>query len=261
LLGGGIDECSSFLIYGTPHCGKKPVIMKILYTALKNKIPVILILTDFGVKRWKEMMQDSGWNLNRFKGRLYFIDAYSQQYSIEKDEDNITYLQVPYPLSTLSIECAKFMETCQFVYNKKPLVIMHSLSTLIEHFGEAEVFNFTQFFLGKLSNDCITSVYSMQKGMHSEKIETMITSMFDGTLEMKDMQLRARGYMDIATLEWVPYKMTSKGVVVQFKEEKKEKKKPKKKAKKPAKKKKTKKKPKKRSKKKAKKATKAKKRR
>lgn len=221
LLGGGIEEGYSFIIYGTPHCGKKPAIMQIAYSALKQKIPVVFVLTDFGAKRWKEMMIESGWNMDRFKDRVYFIDAYSQQYSIMKNEENITYLQVPFPLSTLSIECTKFMETSQFVWGKKPLVIVHSISTLIQNFGENEVFNFLQFFLGKLGNESITSVHSLQAGMHTEKIETMIVSMLDGVLEMRDMKLRARGFLDIKTQEWIPYHMTSKGVVVEFKEEKK----------------------------------------
>jgi len=235
LLGGGIEDGYSFMIYGTPHCGKKPVIMQLAYSALKQKIPVVFVLTDFGAKRWKEMMIESGWNLERFKDRIYFIDAYSQQYSIIKNEENITYLQVPFPLSTLSIECTKFMETSQFVWNKKPLVIIHSISTLIQNFGENEVFNFLQFFLGKLGNESITSVHSLQAGMHTEKIETMIVSMVDGVLEMRDMKLRAKGFLDIKTREWVPYHMTPKGVVVEFKEEKKAvlTKKPKKTAKRP----------------------------
>lgn len=222
LLGGGIEEGYSFIIYGTPHCGKKPVIMQLAYSALKQKIPVVFVLTDFGAKRWKEMMIESGWNMERFKDKVYFIDAYSQQYSIMKNEENITYLQVPFPLSTLSIECTKFMETSQFVWGKKPLVIVHSISTLIQNFGENEVFNFLQFFLGKLGNESITSVHSLQAGMHTEKIETMIVSMVDGVLEMRDMKMRAKGFLDIKTQEWIPYHMTSKGVVIEFKEEKKE---------------------------------------
>lgn len=219
LLGGGIERESSFVIYGTPHCGKKPVIMQMAYSALKQKIPVIFILTDFGAKKWKEMMNSSGWNMERFKDRVYIIDAYSQQYSILKDEENVTYLQVPFTLSTLSIECAKFIETCEFVCNKKPLVIFHSISTLIENFGENEVFNFMQFFLGKLGNENINSIHSLQEGMHSGKIETMIVSMMDGVLEMKDMKLRAKGFLGIKTPDWIPYRMTSKGIAVEFKGE------------------------------------------
>ncbi|MEM2974462.1 MAG: RAD55 family ATPase, partial [Candidatus Micrarchaeia archaeon] len=219
LLSGGIEEGTSFIIYGTPHCGKKPVIMQMAYTALKNKIPVIFVLTDFGVKRWKEMMAESGWNTDRFKDRVFFIDAYSQQYSIMKNEENITYLQVPFSLSTLSIECTKFIETCELVWKRKPLVIMHSISTLIQSFGEAEVFSFMQFFLGKLSNNNITSVHTLQSGMHTEKIETMIVSNIDGVLEMRDMKLRARGFLDIKTQDWIPYRMTPRGIVVDFKEE------------------------------------------
>jgi hypothetical protein len=58
--------------------------------------------------------------------------------------------------------------------------------------------------------------------MHTEKIETMIVSMVDGVLEMRDMKMRAKGFLDIKTQEWIPYHMTSKGVVIEFKEEKKE---------------------------------------
>ena len=223
LLGGGMEEGSSFIIYGTPHCGKKPVIMQIAYSALKAKIPVIFILTDFGAKRWKEMMNESEWKLDRFADKVYFIDAYSQQYSILKDEENITYLQVPFPLSTLSIECTKFIETCEMIWKKKPVIIMHSLSTLIQNFGEAEVFNFLQFFLGKLGNESITSIYSLQSEMYSERIETMIVSMIDGVLEMRDMRLRAKGFLSIKTQDWVPYTMDVKGIKVGFKEEKAEK--------------------------------------
>ena len=85
------------------------------------------------------------------------------------------------------------------------MVIFHSISTLVEMFGEEETFRFLQFFMGKLKAAGVTMLLSMQMGVHGAKFESAITSVVDCLVEMKDGRMRASGYLGIQDKEWIPY--------------------------------------------------------
>lgn len=214
ILAGGIERGSAFLVYGTPHCGKKPFLMQTAHSAAKRGIPVIFILTDHGVAKWKEMMAGSGWKIDRFAHLFYFIDCYSKQYGPVEEAPHIRYLEIPYTLTAISIECTKSCEEIARAGWPKPLVIFHSISTLIESFGEAAVFDFLQFFIGKLREEGITCALSLQYGMHDERTITMILALMDGIAEMKGQNIRLIGYKDIKSREWFPYTITKRGIKI-----------------------------------------------
>lgn len=214
LLGGGIPEGTSFLIHGVPHCGKKPFLMQTAHTAAKSGRPVVFILTDFGAESWKTMAAKGGWSLNKFPSRAFFVDCYSHQYGQCPTGKNITCIDVPFVLSSISIECSNFLDAAKTVARRKPLVIVHSLSTLLRNFGESEATKFLQFFVGKLKAQGVTAIYTLQAGMHSPGTEMMIRSLMDGVLDMKDSKLKASGFIGITNRDWVPYGLTGKGVTV-----------------------------------------------
>jgi KaiC/GvpD/RAD55 family RecA-like ATPase len=213
LLGGGIPLSAPFLLYGSPHCGKKPIIMQLAHMNADKNRPIIFIITDFGVNRWKEIMVKEGWDISHHKN-MFFIDCYSTQFGMCPVGENVTCLEVPFALTTLSIECSKFLDEIKETYRQDPIVIIHSLSTLIETFGPDAVYRFLQFFIGKLRNDKVTTIFSMQAGMHGDRTEMMITSLMDGYIEMKDSKIRASGFLSIPSREWFPYKMEREGVVI-----------------------------------------------
>lgn len=212
ILGGGMPEGNAILVTGLPHCGKKPLIMQITHKMMKVGKPVIFVVTDFGVAGWKEMMARSKWDIDKYEDNTYFIDCYSQQFGPCPVGSHITCLQVPFLLSTLSIETSNFIDEIKEKTKKKPLVVLHSISTLVEDFGEIEAFKFIQFFVGRMRAEGATVIMSAQSGTKHEKISGMLQGIFDYVVDMRDMRMRASGYG--ATNEWVDYKMTTGGIVV-----------------------------------------------
>ena len=205
LLGGGIEEGSAFLILGVPHCGKKPTLMNAAHSeCCKNGRPVIFVLTDVGASVWQSMMKQGGWECEKVKNRTFFIDGYSQQFGACLNSDTVLCLDVPFSLSALSIETSNFIGKASSM-KKKPMVILHSISTLVEMFGEEETFRFLQFFIGKLRSSGVTVLLSMQMGVHGSKLESAVTSVVDCLVEMKDGKMRVSGYMGIQTKDWIPY--------------------------------------------------------
>ena len=205
LLGGGIEEGSALLILGVPHCGKKPTLMNAAHTeCCKNNRPVIFVLTDVGAAAWRSMMDQGGWECEKVKDRTFFIDGYSQQFGTCSNSDTVLCLEVPFSLSALSIETSNFIGKVSNM-KRKPMVILHSISTLIEMFGEEETFRFLQFFIGKLRSIGVTVLLSMQMGVHGVKFESAITSVVDCLIEMKEGKIRASGYLGIRNKEWISY--------------------------------------------------------
>jgi KaiC/GvpD/RAD55 family RecA-like ATPase len=217
MLGGGIPEGTSTILYGTPHCGKKPLLMKIAYAAMKRNRPVIFILTDFGITNWVNMMASSGWNIEKFEENCYAIDCYSQQFGACPTGETVKCMEVPYTLSQISIAVTDFIDAIKQKGRKKPVVIIHSLSTLIENFDEDSVFKFMQFFIGKLRTDGIPLVCSLQSGVHGSKTTTLLTSLVDGIIEMEDRKIRASGFRG-AMYGWLEYGLAKDGISIKLPE-------------------------------------------
>ncbi len=218
LLGGGIPEGSSFVVFSPPHSGKKPLLMKIAYSSLLKNRPVIFILTDFGAVNWQNMMKSSGWNIDKNKEirrNFYVIDCYSQQFGTCPSTETVKCMEVPYTLSQISITATDFLDTISAYSKRKPIVIIHSLSTLIENFGEDSVFRFMQFFMGKLRTDGITFGFSLQSEVHEDKTAKLLTGLADGIIELKGRQIRVSGFTG-APADWYDYILSKEGVAIKL---------------------------------------------
>jgi len=213
MLGGGIAEGESYTLIGSPHCGKKPLLMKIGYTAIVKNRPVIFVLTDFGVTNWVNMMASSGWNVKKHSKSFYVVDSYSQQFGVCPSTETTKCMEVPYTLSQISIAVTDFVNKIKSETRKKPIVILHSLSTLIENFDAESVFKFMQFFLGKLRAEGIIVFYSLQSEVHSQETTKLLTSLADGIIEMEDRKIRVSDFRR-ASLDWQDYDISKKGIVI-----------------------------------------------
>ncbi|MEM4589727.1 MAG: ATPase domain-containing protein [Candidatus Micrarchaeia archaeon] len=214
LLGKGIIEGTSVLILGTPHSGKKPILMKMIKdNCCELDISPIVILTDLGVSNWIAMAKKNNWSCNKKTCNIFYIDSYSQQFNICSASQSVKCLEVPFTLSSLSISVSEYLEKIKNE-GKKPLVVLHSISTLIEIFGANEVISFLRFFLGKLRNEGVTIVSTMQLGVHGENIETAISSLNECVIKLKDNKLNASGYITIRDNNWHSYKFIKNQLVL-----------------------------------------------
>lgn len=207
LLGGGIEDGSSILLLGTPHCGKKPVLMNLASAVRRKGKEPIFMLTDIGALSWRSMMKEGGWESDTNEGGTFFIDCYSRQFGSCSDSDTVTNLEVPFSPSTLSIEASNFIEKASAVSRLKPIVVFHSISTLYGLFGEEETYSFLKFFIGKMKANGITAVFSLQRGIHGLEIESAVSGLVDCVVEMNRYKMKASGYKRITAKGWVPYEM------------------------------------------------------
>ncbi|MEM4134285.1 MAG: ATPase domain-containing protein [Candidatus Micrarchaeia archaeon] len=214
LLGKGIVEGTSVLILGAPHSGKKPILMKMVKdNCCEYGISPIIILTDLGVSNWIAMAEKNNWSCNKKICNIFYIDSYSQQFNVCSASQNVKCLEVPFTLSSLSISVSEYIDKIK-KEGKKPLVVLHSISTLIETFGTNEVFSFLRFFLGKLRNEGVTIVSTMQLGVHGENLETAISSLNECVIKLKDNKLNASGYLTIRDNNWHTYKFVKNQLVL-----------------------------------------------
>ncbi|MCS7109433.1 MAG: hypothetical protein NZ903_01395 [Candidatus Micrarchaeota archaeon] len=216
LLGKGILKGTSVLLLGSPHSGKKPIIMRLIAeNCCKHNVVPIVVLTEMGVNNWIAMAEQNKWICKNNECEVIYIDGYSQQFNFCPKAKNVKCLEVPYTLSTLSISISESIEEVK-KKEKEPLVIMHTLSPLIETFGKEEVLSFIQFLFGKLRIEGITIVVAMQLGVHGENFEKAISSMSECIITLKDNKISATGYVSIKDNKWHDYKFIKNELFVKL---------------------------------------------
>jgi len=213
LLGNGIIVGTSVLLLGNLHSGKKPIIMNLLKQNCSQKIGFIVVLTDLGVNDWISLSKHNNWLCTK-KDSVYFIDCYSQQFNVCTNSKNVKCLEVPFTLSSLSIAVSDYIKMIENE-GKIPVVVFHSLSSLLERFNGSEVYSFLQFFIGKLKLQRITSIFAMQSGVYGENMETSISSLMDCVIKMQNGMISASGYVSIKDKEWHRYKFYKNKLVVE----------------------------------------------
>ncbi len=214
-LGGGIKDGSSVLILGTPHSGKKPILMNLMkQNCCKQKTQFILVLTDLGVSNWNSMAEQNGWSCKDSCG-AFFVDCYSQQFNVCSTNSNVKCLDVPFSLSSVSIAVADYIARCQNE-KKRPFIILHSVSSLFEMFGEEETYRFLQFFIGKMKLSNTTVVLSMQLGVHGKQVESSISSLVDCVVQFEENKISASGYISIKDNYKHPYSFKNNKLQIEF---------------------------------------------
>lgn len=217
VLGGGLESPTNLLIYGSPMCGKRPLLMELLYNGMKQGIPALYLLTDFGYDDWKRMMEKTGESVDEYekKGLVRVIDCYSKQFNLSlKDSGVVSYADSVSALSSISLKISRAVdELCEKECPLSFRVGVHSLSTLFETLPASSVFKFLQFIIGKFRNSGATVFFVMEEGMHDDKTVTMVRHLMDGVIEFEEDKLFVLGVIG-ADREKHNYKISSEGFEV-----------------------------------------------
>ncbi len=214
ILGGGLEVPSNILIFGSPMCGKRPLLMELMYNGMKQGIPSIYVLTDFGYTDWKRMMENTGENVDEYekKGMVHVIDCYSKQFNMSiKDNAIVSYADSSTALSSISLKISRAADAlCETECPMGFRVGFHSLSTLFETLPASSVFKFIQFIIGKFRNSGATVFFVIEKGMHDDKTVTMVRHLMDGVIEFEDDKIFILGVIG-ADKEKHNYKISADG--------------------------------------------------
>ncbi|MFH0962136.1 MAG: RAD55 family ATPase [archaeon] len=181
LLGGGLPEKSTFLLKGPPASKKESILFQFLHAGKKSGNPIAFVATDSSPAEIEKRAISLGLDLSSTK----FVDCYSwalQQRSSSRPGDII--VPGPSSLNELSIAISRALSEI----NKPGVpsrVSFQSLSTLVLYNNPDIVFRFIQIMGARLKASGATTLFSIEEGMHEERVFTTLEHITDGTIEFK----------------------------------------------------------------------------
>lgn len=195
LFGGGVPSGSNLLLYGPPMCGKKLLLMNCIFQSLKSEIPSLLVLTDFGYADWKLKMQRLNIDVSPFEksGVLRVVDCYTKQFEpAVQNSQSVRFANSPSALSSISMLISGAQEEI-LEHAQTHVLAFHSLSSILEETDSKEAYSFMQFHVGKFRKNGATSLFTLDKGMHTQQQVTTVEHLMDGVVEFESGKISARG--------------------------------------------------------------------
>jgi len=183
MLKGGLETGATTLITSKPFTEAAPLAYQIAYRWLNTGYPVIYLTNN---KRPDIIMEDVkryGWNLVKFKdeGMLVFVDAYTGFMGI-RSEERYTVLN-PYNLDEIDGTLSKAVNDV----GKRSLIIIDSLSTMLDHFGEIVVEKFEEWRRIAILNDSHI-LYIFVEWNFEERIKRRLRDRVDNIISLSPIE-------------------------------------------------------------------------
>ncbi|MFO7792431.1 MAG: ATPase domain-containing protein [Candidatus Saliniplasma sp.] len=223
LLLGGIPLGSNVSMYGPPHVGKGVLINSFIAEGLEKGVPAIWVITDKTVEGVREEMKFVLPTYEEYEVRdlVYYVDAYSismgEVNEDLRDEDFVKYVDEQSDVKAITEAVEEFATQIKENHRYYRLAFV-SVSTLIAYLDTSTTFQTLQPFSGRRKRDKAVSLYTLEKGMHSEQDISMLGHMMDGEIEFKYQQLqthlKVEGLGDVQTRDWVKYTASKTGITM-----------------------------------------------
>ncbi len=223
LLLGGIPLGSNVSIYGPPHVGKEILVNSFVAEGLEKGIPAIWVITDKTVDDIQEEMKYMLPTYEEYevRGLVYYVDAYSvsmgETKESEKEKDYITYVEDQSDVKKITEAVDKYAEQLKEDHRYYRMAF-ESVSTIIAYLDTATTFRILQPFAGRRKKDNAVSLFTLEKGMHTEQDISMLGHIMDGEINFKVQQLqnylRVEGLGDVQTRDWVKYQASKTGITM-----------------------------------------------
>jgi len=212
LLLGGFPFGSTVAVYGPPFVGKEVLMNAFMAEGVKKGIPVIWVITDKMAADIREEMEFILPSYEEYEklGLIKYVDSYSKSMGMEEVEDDpyTTYIEDPTDHNGILKAVDKLAKELKEKHEYYRLAF-RSVSTLIAYLDPTTTYKFLQPFGGRRKRDKAVTLYSIEKGMHSDQEIQMIGSLMDGMIEFKVDQLKTllsiRGVCDVQSRGWVRY--------------------------------------------------------
>lgn len=223
LLLGGIPLGSNVSIYGPPHVGKEILVNSFVAEGLEKGVPAIWVITDKTVEDIREEMKYMLPTYEEYevRGLVYYVDAYSvsmgEGKESEKDKDYITYVEDQSDVKKITETVDKYANQLKEDHRYYRMAF-ESVSTIIAYLDTATTFRILQPFAGRRKKDNAVSLFTLEKGMHTEQDISMLGHIMDGEINFKVQQLqnylRVEGLGDVQTRDWVKYQASKTGITM-----------------------------------------------
>jgi KaiC/GvpD/RAD55 family RecA-like ATPase len=219
LLDGGIPMQSNVLAYASPFIGRDVLIHSFALTNLKEKWPVIFILTDNSFSDVRNEIKSLDDNFIKYekKGLIRYIDGYSASIQGKEESPYVEFVDSHLDMSGLS----KAINNAQKEIIKKShkhCLILDSLSTLLAYSDAKAVFRFLQVLGGRCKRAGSTSMFSMESGMHSESEVQTMKHIMDGVIEFREinsgLSLRVQGCGNAVSRNWIDYVFEDNKIII-----------------------------------------------
>ncbi|MFW6196204.1 MAG: DUF7504 family protein [Thermoplasmatota archaeon] len=223
LLLGGIPLGSNVSIYGPPHVGKEILVNSFVAEGLEKGVPAIWVITDKTVEDIQEEMKYMlpTYEEYEMRGLVYYVDAYSvsmgEVEESERDKDYITYVEDQSDVKKITQAVDKYANQLKDDHRYYRMAF-ESVSTIIAYLDTATTFRILQPFAGRRKKDNAVSLFTLEKGMHTEQDISMLGHIMDGEINFKVQQLqnylRVEGLGDVQTRDWVKYQASKTGITM-----------------------------------------------
>jgi KaiC/GvpD/RAD55 family RecA-like ATPase len=217
LLMGGVPFGSNVLCIGPAFIGKETLIDRFILEGLQKGIPALVITTDISPAELREEMNYIVPGVEEFEkmGLLRYIDVYSKSMGIQEEDPSTLY--VDHPTDYAGIQRAVEMLTKQFREKSATYrMAVRSISTLVTYSDPTSTYKFLQATTGRVKRAKVVSMYTMDRGMHSETEIQTLAHLMDGSIEFKTDGVKTflgvQGLTDVQSRAWIQYTYTKKGL-------------------------------------------------
>jgi len=205
ILNGGIEEGRSLLLFAPPGSGKSTVCKRFAIRSLADGKRLIYISTGQPFNEWKKE--------TRAKGKLKFIDCFSWRQAGEnpKSTDTLTIIEDITDLNEFSLEVRKAVKSLGGL----EALVLDSVSDLILYSEPKSVFRFLQMLQGLVESNNAAAFFSLEEGLHEDRVNTTINYISNGVIEMKTEDGKrelhiARTDWEATSLGWRNYRILPK---------------------------------------------------
>lgn len=219
LLNGGLPMNCNALVYAPPFLGKETLLKLFIAKGLEENIPGIFVLTDRTPESVREEMKQIKSDYESFEsqGMVRYIDTYSMSIGIAEKDPYTEYVDSPVNLNAISLGVNNAQKALIGKFDTHRIAF-HSISTLITYTNAITTFRFMQILSGKVRQAGATTLFSIERGVHSTQDVQLFMSLMNGVIEMTEEDLkpvlRVQGFGTVRTRAWVEYKFTDHSLEV-----------------------------------------------
>lgn len=211
LLDGGLRPEGRVLLYGPPFLGKETLARRVLLTNLRQRKPVILVVTNDTAKEVRRALARMDKDYPKYEGAglMWFVDAYSRSIDADEETPNVRYVDSAVDLNGISLAVnqiqAKLIEG-----HDEHLLVLDSASTLVLYSNAAATFRFLQVLVGRARGAGALSLVLLDQGMHTPAEVQMFHHLVDGVIELREERdqpkVQVRGLPYAREHGWLDYR-------------------------------------------------------
>ncbi len=211
-----IPSRNSFLVLGDPQESKLIFLEQVAFHSLKAGYYCIFITTERSPKFILQNMSRFNWDVQNFlkDRKFFFIDCCSAYLEKREKVESTVFVDSLSALNDISINLTNLLR--KVPKESEVIILLHSLSTLLQHNKPSEIYKFLQVMVLRLLQRNSIILVEMDETMHEEKVVNMMKHLMDNIIEFKrevTSALRIRGSINT---EWFKYLIGKNGMEVLF---------------------------------------------